>query len=113
MSTYKGIDRFCVIVLVLSLIVTALFMNGEKLGIELVSDTDAEGYAGNEYFTANDLNGSWETSEATVITLSGDAAKISSVYSSSARYSLPSACAWRELPDSRQLTSSLPVKSLG
>ncbi len=77
MSTHKGIDRICVIVMVLSLMVTALFMNGEKLGIGLAADTDAEGYAGNEYFTANDLNGSWDTSEATVITLTGDAAGIS------------------------------------
>ena len=77
MSTHKGIDRICVIVMVLSLMVTALFMNGEKLGIGLAADTDAEGYVGNEYFTANDLNGSWDTSEATVITLTGDAAGIS------------------------------------
>ena len=77
MSTHRWIDRICVMVTVLSLIVTALFMNGEKLGIELVSDTDAEGYAGNEYFTANDLNGSWDASEATEIVLSGDTAKIS------------------------------------
>ena len=77
MSTHRWIDRICVIVIVLSLIVTVLFMNGEKLGIELVSDTDAEGYAGNEYFTANDLNGSWDPSEATAITLTGDSAKIS------------------------------------
>ena len=76
MSTHRWIDRICVIVMALSLIVTALFMNGEKLGIELVSDTDAEGYVGNEYFTANDLNGNWDTSEATQITLSGDSAKI-------------------------------------
>ena len=77
MSTHKWIDRICVIIIVLSLIVTALFMNGERLGIELVSDTDAEGYIGNEYFTANDLNGTWDTAEATAITLSGDTAKIS------------------------------------
>ncbi len=76
MSTHRWIDRICVIVMVLSLVVTALFMNGERLGIELISDTDAEGYAGNEYFTANDLNGSWDTSEATQITLSGDSARI-------------------------------------
>ena len=77
MSTSRWIDRICVIVITLSLIMTVLFMNGEKLGIELVSDTDAEAYVGNEYFTANDLNGSWDTSEATVITLAGDTAKIS------------------------------------
>ena len=68
MSTHPWIDRICVIVTVLSLIVTVLFMNGEKLGIEVISDTDAEAYAGSEYFTANDLNG--------VIELNGDSAKI-------------------------------------
>ena len=77
MSTHRWIDRICVIVTVLSLIVTALFMNGEKLGIEPVEDADAESYDGNEYFTANDLNGSWDASEATRIILSGDSAKIS------------------------------------
>ena len=77
MSTHRRIDRICVIVMVLSLIMTALFMNGERLGMERVSDTDAEGYAGNEFFTANDLNGSWDASGATVITFSGDSAAIS------------------------------------
>ena len=77
MSTYRFIDRVCAIVTVLSLIVTILFMNGEKLGIVQVQDADAESYTGNEYFTENDLNGSWDTSEATVITLSGDSGKIS------------------------------------
>ena len=41
MSTYRFIDRVCAIVTVLSLIVTILFMNGEKLGIVKVSDADA------------------------------------------------------------------------
>ena len=77
MSTHRWMDRICVVVIVLSLIVTILFMNGEKLGIQRIADTDAEGYAGSEYFTENDLNGSWDSSEAVKITLCGDSAKIS------------------------------------
>ena len=77
MSAHKWIDRVCVAAIALSLMVTMLFMNGEKLGIELVPDTDAESYAGNEYFTENDLNGDWDASSGTVVTLTGDSAKIS------------------------------------
>ena len=77
MSIHRWIDRICVVVIVLSLIVTILFMNGEKLGIQRIADTDAEGYAGSEYFTENDLNGSWDPSQAVKITLCGDSAKIS------------------------------------
>ena len=76
MSTHRWMDRICVVVIVLSLIVTILFMNGEKLGIQRIADTDAEGYAGSEYFTENDLNGSWDPSEAVKITLCGDSVKI-------------------------------------
>ena len=77
MSAHKWIDRICVAAILLSVMVTALFMNGEKIGIEPVPDTDAESYAGSEYFTANDLNGDWDASSGTVVTLNGDSAKIS------------------------------------
>jgi hypothetical protein len=52
-------------------------LNGESLGIEVVRDTDAESYAGTEWFTANDLNGDWDDSSATYITLQGDGARVS------------------------------------
>ena len=77
MSTSKHIDIICVVVLVLSLLLTVLFMNGEALGIEKVVDEDAEANSGSAYFTANDLNGDWDTSSATVITLNGGSAKVS------------------------------------
>lgn len=77
MSTSKHIDLICVVVLVLSLALTVLFMNGEALGIQKIVDEDAEQNSGSVYFTANDLNGEWDTSGATVITLNGDGAKIS------------------------------------
>ncbi len=77
MSTHKNIDRICVVITALCLLLTVLFMNGERLGIEVVRDADAESYAGTEWFTANDLNGEWDDASATVITLQGADAKIS------------------------------------
>ena len=60
MSTSRHIDRICVIAVVLTLIVTVLFMNGRALGIEAVPDGDD----GDGQFTANDLDGSWDASSA-------------------------------------------------
>ena len=77
MSTYKGLDRICVIVTVLSLIVTILFMNGEKLGITLVTDADSEAHSDSEWFTDNDMNGSWDPSGATVISLNSSEISVS------------------------------------
>ena len=51
MSTHKNIDRICIVVLVLTLLVTVAFMNGEKLGSRVVADEDAEAYSGSTYFT--------------------------------------------------------------
>ncbi|MBR5371520.1 MAG: carbohydrate-binding domain-containing protein, partial [Oscillospiraceae bacterium] len=77
MSTHKKIDTICVVVMVCALILTILFMNGEKLGLIPIVDEDALHAASSEYFTENDLNGSWDTSSATVITLDNDTASIS------------------------------------
>ena len=77
MSTHKNFDKICVVVLVLTLLLTVLFMNGEKLGLEVVVDEDDEAHSGSVYFTANDLNGAWDTSGATRITLEGDSASVS------------------------------------
>ncbi|MCR5747704.1 MAG: carbohydrate-binding domain-containing protein [Lachnospiraceae bacterium] len=76
MSTNKNIDKICAVVIVIALIVTVLFMNGEKIGITAIVDEDAETYEGNEYFTSNDLNGTWDTENATFITLTGSGADI-------------------------------------
>ena len=76
MATYKYIDRICVIITICAVVLTAVFMNGQAIGIQAVADEDAEGYKGTEYFTANDMNGEWETGDATVITLTGDGASI-------------------------------------
>ena len=81
MSTHKNIDKICVAVMVLALVITVLFMNAEKFGVTVIRDEDSESYEdsyeGSEYFTKNDVNGDWDTSEATVITLSDDDIDIS------------------------------------
>ena len=72
MSTHKYIDRLCIIVLVLTLLLTVTFMNGEKLGLKVITDEDAETYSGSTYFTKNDKDGDWEENEYTThISLDG------------------------------------------
>ena len=68
MSTSKHIDVICVVALLCTLLLTAIFMNGRALGIETLADGDA----GDSRFTANDLKGDWDTAGATYITLTGD-----------------------------------------
>ena len=55
MSTHKNIDIICVAVLVFTLLLTILFMNGERLGIQVVVDEDQEYHSGVTYFTVNDM----------------------------------------------------------
>ncbi len=77
MSTHRNIDRICIVVLVLTLLLTIAFMNGEKLGIQVIADEDAESYSGTTYFTSNDQDGTWSNNAyTTYITLSGDSATI-------------------------------------
>ena len=73
MSTHKKIDVICVIAILLTVGLTALFMSGKALGITPI----ASGEAGDGMFTANDLNAGWDTSFATKITLSDSGTKIS------------------------------------
>ncbi len=78
LSTHKHIDRICGIVLVCTLVLTVLFMNGEALGLQKVVDQDAERNSDSVYFTEYDLDGAWDASSPTAtITLTGDGAKIS------------------------------------
>ena len=72
MSASKHIDVVCVVVLLCTLLVTALFMNGEALGVAVITDGDA----GDGQFTANDCRADWDTSGATEITLAGDDASV-------------------------------------
>ncbi len=77
MSTHKQIDLICVAVLVCTLLVTVLFMNGQKLGLTPVFDGDAESSSDSAFFTRNDRDGDWSSDGATRITLSGDRANVS------------------------------------
>ena len=47
-------------------------MYGKALGIEVITDADA----GDEQFTANDLNGDWDRTGATQITLARDGGSV-------------------------------------
>ena len=77
MSVSRNIDRICAVGLVIMILVTVLFMNGERLGMQAVVDADSENYAGTEYFTANDLDGTWtDNAYTTYIELKGDSADI-------------------------------------
>ncbi len=77
MSGSKHIDRICVIVILFSLLLTVLFMNGGRFGLQVMADEDAERYSDSAYFTTNDRNADWDTGSACVITLDGSGGKIS------------------------------------
>lgn len=74
MSTSKHFSAVCAVVLSLALLATVLFMQGEKLGIQVLRDEGEENEV-SQYFTANDLNTDWAA--ATFITLSGSEASVS------------------------------------
>ena len=62
--------------MIIAVIITVLFMNGSRLGIETISDEDAETYEGTEYFTVNDQNGNWQCATTVDITLNGESVSI-------------------------------------
>ena len=74
MAASRHIDRICVIAAVCTLLLTILFMNGQKFGLTVMADEDA----GSGQFTANDLDVDWadEADDATRIALTGDGAEI-------------------------------------
>ncbi len=74
MASSRHIDRICVIAIVCTLLLTILFMNGQRLGLTVMADEDT----GGGQFTANDLDGDWaaEADDATRIVLTGDGAEI-------------------------------------
>ncbi|MCI8331856.1 MAG: carbohydrate-binding domain-containing protein [Clostridiales bacterium] len=73
MSTHKHIDTICIVIVLLTLMITILFMNGKALGIAVMVSEENSG----EMFTKNDLNASWDTSNATKIALSDHGSTIS------------------------------------
>lgn len=74
MAASRHIDRICIIAAVCTLLLTILFMNGQRLGITVMADEDA----GDGQFTSNDLDADWaeEADDVTQITLTGDGAEI-------------------------------------
>lgn len=72
MSTHRHIDALCACITVLTVLLAVLFMNGAALGIEPLEDGDG----GQGQFTANDLDGEWDASDATKIMLTSDGADI-------------------------------------
>ena len=77
MSTHRNIDRICLAVIAAALVITVLFMNGESLGITVLHDGDTETNSDSQYFTDNDLDGSWSTGGATTAVLDGDCGSVS------------------------------------
>ncbi len=68
MSTSKHINRICLIIAALTLILTILFMNGDKFGITAAAGEDDSG----GMFTGNDLDADWDVADATSIVLSDE-----------------------------------------
>lgn len=66
MSTHKHIDRICLAVVIGSLLLTVLLMNGKTLGIQPLAGEEMDGP-----FTVDDLDGEWDPSRATQIHLTG------------------------------------------
>lgn len=74
MSTSKYVDKICIAAISLTLVITMLFMSGEKLGITVIHREEDENTSG--MFTSNDLNAEWDTEDASKIILDGDTAEI-------------------------------------
>ncbi len=74
MSTSKHIDKICIAVVALMLVLTVLFINGEQFGITVIHREEDENTS--EMFTANDLNADWDTTGACEIVLNGDSATV-------------------------------------
>ena len=76
MQANRHFDRICLAVLICTVLLTVLFMNGESLGIQVVRDQDTDRNEGSLWFTENDLDGSWDTEGAVWITLEGSTASV-------------------------------------
>lgn len=76
MSTHKQFDLICVAVLLCTLLITILFINGESLGLVPIYDGDSEEHSDSSWFTVNDRDGAWETVGATRISLNGGSASV-------------------------------------
>ena len=59
MSTHRHIDAICIGVLVCTLLLTVLFMNGKALGLRTAAEVEAGEETDSPWFTANDRDGNW------------------------------------------------------
>ncbi len=76
MSTHRHIDAICIFVLICTLALTILFMNGRALGLQTPAEVEAGENAESPWFTANDRDGSWRSEGATRILLNGSEAVV-------------------------------------
>ena len=75
MVTSKKIDVICIVLVVLALILTVLFMNGQNLGLQVYAGSE-EASDTNSHFTSSDMKTEVDTEDATVIECSGDTVTI-------------------------------------
>ena len=75
MAVNKKIDIICVVITVITLILTVLFINGRSFAVEASSPSE-EATEDNGYFTSSDVKTQASTEDATVITLDGDSATV-------------------------------------
>ncbi len=68
MASNRHIGRICLAVTFVTLLVTVLLMNGRVTGMTVEADGEGE----KDFFTANDLDGAHDFSDAVRITLSGE-----------------------------------------
>lgn len=73
MSTNKHIDTVCIVIVLLTLVLTVLFMNGKALGISVIASEENS----SDMFTENDQNAAWNTADATRIVLSDEGSIVS------------------------------------
>lgn len=72
MATHKHIDLICVVALIITFVITILFMNGKALGITTFNSQPEDGQ-----FKSEDSDANWNANDATGIVLNGDSGKIS------------------------------------
>lgn len=77
MAASRFVDAVCAAMVLVAVLLTLMYLNAEKLGIEKIVDADAEQNRGSANFTDNDRRGDWDGAHATQIRLNGDRASVS------------------------------------
>ena len=76
MSTSKYFNLIATIVIIIAMLGTVIFMNGEALGMTVIVDEDTEAHEGDANFTSNDQDADWADKATSTITLADDDTKI-------------------------------------